>query len=78
MAIRLAGGFRFPTAFNADVNSEFNPFGLASGVPSGVQWGVGDLLSRSGYLTAERTTAGMRSRPASWAARQRRSPATIW
>lgn len=48
--VRLASGFRFPTAFNADVASEFNPFGIASGVPDGVQWGVSSLLSAAGYL----------------------------
>lgn len=62
--IRLSGGFRFPVGFNADVNSEFNPFGMASGVPSGVDWGVGDLLSQTGYLDDARTAAGMRSIPA--------------
>lgn len=49
--VRLSGGFRFPTAFNGDVADEFNPFGLATGVPDGVQWGVSQLLSRAGYLT---------------------------
>lgn len=48
--VRLAGGFRFPTAFNADVAAEFNPFGTASGIPDGVQWGVSDLLSAAAYL----------------------------
>ncbi len=51
--IRLSGGFRFPTAFNADVAAEFNPFGVASGVPDGVQWGVSQLLSEAGYLTTD-------------------------
>jgi len=49
--VRLSGGFRFPTAFNGDVADEFNPFGVAQGVPDGVQWGVSDLLTRAGYLT---------------------------
>jgi len=54
--IRLSGGFRFPTAFNGDVAEEFNPFGVAQGVPDGVQWGVSSLLSAASYLTAD---AGM-------------------
>jgi len=51
--IRLGGGFRFPIAFNADVAEEFNPFGKASGVAEGTEWGVGQLLSRSGFLDGE-------------------------
>jgi hypothetical protein len=42
--IRLSGGFRFPTAFNSDVGEEFSPWGVASGVASGTEWGVGKLL----------------------------------
>lgn len=48
--IRLAGGFRFAPAFNADVAAQFNPFGQAGGVPDGVAWGVGRLLERATYL----------------------------
>lgn len=44
--IRLAGGFRFTAAFNGDVADEFNPFGLAEGVPDGVDWGPSALLGR--------------------------------
>lgn len=51
--IRLSGGFRFPCAFNADVAAQFNPFGMASGVPEGVEWGVGKLLERAGYIAAD-------------------------
>ncbi len=51
--IRLSGGFRFPTAFNADVAAQFNPFGLASGVPDGVQWGVSQLLAAAPYLSED-------------------------
>lgn len=51
--IRLSGGFRFPIAFNAQVAEQFNPFGAATGVPSGVDWGVGDLLSRAPYLDGD-------------------------
>ncbi|MCA9536325.1 MAG: DUF1501 domain-containing protein [Myxococcales bacterium] len=57
--VRLSGGFRFPTAFNADVSGAYNPFGSASGVPSGVDWGVSNLLMRAGFLDANRTAAGM-------------------
>jgi len=51
--IRLSGGFRFPCAFNGDVADRFNPFGLASGVPDGVSWGVSRLLERAPYLAEE-------------------------
>lgn len=57
--IRLSGGFRFPCAFNGDVGAEFNPFGTASGVPSGVQWGVSQLLETADYIGAD-GTSGMR------------------
>ncbi|MCA9577182.1 MAG: DUF1501 domain-containing protein [Polyangiales bacterium] len=59
--VRLSGGFRFPTAFNADVSGAYNPFGTASGVPDGVQWGVSSLLQRAGWLDANRTAAGMQA-----------------
>lgn len=49
--IRLSGGFRFPCAYNGDVGDQFNPFGLASGVPSGVAWGVSKLLERAPFAT---------------------------
>ena len=58
--IRLNGGFRFPCAFNGDVASQFNPFGTASGVPGGVQWGVSKLLESASYLS-EAGTEGMQS-----------------
>lgn len=45
--IRLSGGFRFTAAFNGDVADEYNPFGLASDVPSGVEWGPTALLGRT-------------------------------
>ncbi len=51
--IRLSGGFRFPPAFNADVSDEFNPFGLSDKRPAGVQWGVGKLLERAGWLEGD-------------------------
>lgn len=51
--IRLSGGFRFPTAFNSAVGEQFNPFGVASGVPSGVDWGVGALLANAPYLNGD-------------------------
>src|SRR5688572_18338257 len=58
--IRLSGGFRFPCAFNGDVAEQFNPFGLAGGVPDGVSWGVSRLLERAPYLDEMLTDAGMR------------------
>jgi hypothetical protein len=50
ICVRLSGGFRFPCAFNGDVADQYNPHGVASGVPSGVQWGVSSLLGRASYL----------------------------
>ncbi len=38
--IRLAGGFRFTTAFNGDVADDFNPFGRASTRAAGTEWGL--------------------------------------
>lgn len=61
--IRLRGGFRFPTAFNGDVAAEFNPFGLAPGVASGTQWGVGRLLGQNAWLTEELAALGVRPVP---------------
>ncbi|MCA9681112.1 MAG: DUF1501 domain-containing protein [Myxococcales bacterium] len=60
ICIRLSGGFRFPTAFNADVAEEFSPWGTASSVASGTEWGVGELLSRSDWLTDELSGMGMK------------------
>lgn len=57
--IRLSGGFRFPTAFNGDVGNQFNPFGLASGVASGTEWGVGGILGENEWLTEELTELGL-------------------
>lgn len=48
--IRLSGGFRFPTGFNGAVGEQFNPFGVAKGVPEGTEWGVSQLLSRAPFL----------------------------
>lgn len=60
--IRLSGGFRFTTAFNGDVGTEFNPFGLASGVASGTEWGVGRMLGEtSEWLTEDLQALGLRS-----------------
>ncbi|MGB1699264.1 MAG: transcriptional initiation protein Tat, partial [Nannocystaceae bacterium] len=58
---RLSGGFRFTTCFNADVAQEFNPFGTASSVAEGTEWGVGSLLADDGWLTPELQTAGLSS-----------------
>lgn len=65
ICIRLAGGFRFPTAFNGAVAEEFNPWGPAASVASGTEWGVSSLLEAAtgdmAWLTEERRTMGMRS-----------------
>ena len=65
---RLSGGFRFPTCFNANVSSEFNPFGAATGLPEGVEWGMGSLLADDGWLTRSYRRRGC--------PRSRRSPRT--
>jgi hypothetical protein len=51
--IRLGGGFRFTTAFNADVADEFNPFGRSSARAQGTEWGVGALLDRASWLDGD-------------------------
>lgn len=61
--IRLAGGFRFPTAFNGDVGAEFNPFGLASGIASGTEWGVGGILGENEWHTEELQGLGLKTVP---------------
>ncbi|MDX2055716.1 MAG: DUF1501 domain-containing protein [Polyangiaceae bacterium] len=62
--VRLSGGFRFPTAFNADVSEQFNPFGLATGKAAGAEWGMSKLLEPAPYLEgmagAARVALGMR------------------
>lgn len=60
ICVRLSGGFRFPCAFNGDVAAQFNPHGTASGVPSGVDWGVSSLMEEAPYLT-EAGAGGMRA-----------------
>lgn len=62
--IRLSGGFRFPVAFNGDVAERFNPFGLASGIPSGVEWGVGQMLDQNAWLTQDLADLGLQRVPA--------------
>lgn len=61
--IRLSGGFRFPVAFNGDVGAQFNPWGLASGIASGTQWGVGALLGRNDWRTEAESGLGMQTVP---------------
>lgn len=62
--IRLNGGFRFTTAFNADVDAQFNPFGLSGARAQGTEWGASSLLERSSWLDGEmaqpRVELGMR------------------
>ncbi len=59
--VRLNGGFRFTAAYNGDVASEFNPYGLASGVASGVQWGPSALLESSPWLSGDAATVQART-----------------
>ncbi len=65
--IRMAGGFRFTTAFNGDVHAEFNPFGTADNVAGGTEWGVAKLLANAPYLDGDdgqqRRELGMKSVP---------------
>ncbi len=67
ICIRLSGGFRFPIAFNGNTSEEFNPWGPASDVASGTEWGVGKLLETPGgegsWLTQELRDLGVRSVP---------------
>lgn len=62
--IRLRAGFRFTCAFNGDVAQEWNPYGPAEGLPSGVEWGVSSLLMPAPFLQgddgAQRAALGMR------------------
>lgn len=48
--VRLNGGFRFTTAFNADVGAVYNPFGVAKGLASGTEWGVSQLFEAAPWL----------------------------
>lgn len=57
--IRLSGGFRFPPAFNANVDGQFNPFGKSR--QTGASWGVGRLLDESAWITDELAALGMRT-----------------
>ncbi|MGQ0504410.1 MAG: DUF1501 domain-containing protein [Myxococcaceae bacterium] len=49
--IRLAGGFRFTTAFNGDVDGQFNPFGVSRIRAAGTEWGATTLLESATWLT---------------------------
>ncbi len=60
---RLSGGFRFPVAFNGDMGEQFNPFGLAGGVASGTEWGVGRMLDQNEWRTDELVALGMKRVP---------------
>ncbi len=51
--IRLAGGFRFTTAFNARTAAEYNPFGEADGAADGTEWGVGQILGDAPWLEGD-------------------------
>jgi hypothetical protein len=61
ICIRLSGGFRFPTAFNSDVGEEFSPWGIANGIASGTEWGVGKLLETAsgGWYTQDLQDLGV-------------------
>ncbi|MEM6989350.1 MAG: DUF1501 domain-containing protein, partial [Myxococcota bacterium] len=59
----LSGGFRFPTAFNGDLSGQFNPFGLANGIASGTEWGVGGILGENEWLTEDLAAIGLKPVP---------------
>jgi hypothetical protein len=59
--IRLNGGFRFTAAFNGDVGDQFNPFGVARGLPQGTEWGPSRLLESAPWLDATTRQLGMKS-----------------
>jgi len=61
--VRLSGGFRFPTAFNGNLSSQFNPFGTATGVASGTEWGVGSILGQNAWRTDELIEIGLKPVP---------------
>lgn len=61
--IRLSGGFRFPTAFNGNLSSQFNPFGTANNVASGTEWGVGAILGENEWLTEDLAGLGLKPMP---------------
>ncbi len=48
--IRLSGGFRFTTAFNGDVDGQFNPFGVSRIRALGTEWGASTLLESAKWL----------------------------
>jgi len=58
--VRLSGGFRFTTAFNSEVDAQYNPFGRAEDKAAGAEWGASALLNQSDWLTEERRALGMR------------------
>lgn len=62
--IRLAGGFRFTTAFNGEVDGQFNPFGVSGSRANGTEWGASTLLERASWLDGDagraRAQLGMR------------------
>lgn len=43
------GGLRSQPLFNADVSLQMNPFGLASNVAPGTEWGVGSILGQNAF-----------------------------
>lgn len=55
--IRLAGGFRFTTAFNANTAAKYNPFGEAKSKADGTEWGVGKILTDAPWLEGEGSNA---------------------
>ncbi len=60
--IRLADGFRFTAAFNANAAAQFNPFG-AGPKAAGTQWSPSSLMDRAPFLEGnegtQRVTLGM-------------------
>src|SRR6478735_7093890 len=51
--VRLSGGFRFTTAFNGEVDGQYNPFGAAGKKGANTEWGPSSLLERATFLDGD-------------------------
>lgn len=49
IVLYAAGGLRSQPLFNADVSLQHNPFGIATNVAPGTEWGVGSILGQSPF-----------------------------
>ena len=51
--VKLNGGFRFTAAYNGNVAAEFNPFGNASGLAEGTQWGASRAIEVANWTQGD-------------------------